>query len=257
MELCRAALVRQLLVLSPPQLCLAQRGIHGVLCIFSLLNPCKGSSDFLKRCSFPSLPFQGKGAWLGGSCSADAPGERGDLSPPRRRVPTRASDPPFEPEAAAQSTSQAGREELWKMEGYREASLRDHSLSGRTINSRAGRCLGVGLRSTTFPQAPCAGRAERSTWWMGLGREEARSGTEAELAVFCVLPQPPSSSSSSWQVCPAGHVWPPGSKCETVPTSGEVFSPLVLFWGWKEPGGVAWVPLRALFEAISRDVPSH
>lgn len=36
----------QAAALSPPQLCLAQRGIYGVFCIFSLLNPCKGSSDF-------------------------------------------------------------------------------------------------------------------------------------------------------------------------------------------------------------------
>lgn len=115
----------------------------------------------------------------------------------------------------------------------------------------------MGLRSTTFPQAlSLPGRAEQSTGRVGLGREEPRSGTEAELAAFRVLPQPPSSS-SSWQVCPAGYLRPPGSKCEIVPTSGEVFSPLVLFLGRKEPGGVAWVSLRALLGTISRAVPSH
>lgn len=46
-------------------------------------------------------------------------------------------DPPFKLEAASKSTSQAGREELCKMEGYREVSLRDHSLSARIINSLA------------------------------------------------------------------------------------------------------------------------
>lgn len=47
------------------------------------------------------------------------------------------SHPPFKLEAASKSTSQAGREELRKMEGYREVSLRDRSLSVRMINSLA------------------------------------------------------------------------------------------------------------------------
>lgn len=46
-------------------------------------------------------------------------------------------DPPFKLEAASKSTSQAGRVELCKMEGYREVSGRDHSLLVRIINSLA------------------------------------------------------------------------------------------------------------------------
>lgn len=46
-------------------------------------------------------------------------------------------DPPFTLEAASNSTSQAGGGEPPKMEGYREASLRDRGLSVRIISSPA------------------------------------------------------------------------------------------------------------------------
>ena len=46
-------------------------------------------------------------------------------------------DPPFKPEAASKSTSQAGGEEVCKMERYRQVSLRDRSLSVKIINSPA------------------------------------------------------------------------------------------------------------------------
>lgn len=46
-------------------------------------------------------------------------------------------DPPFKLEAASKSTSQAGREELREMEGYKEVSGRDQSLLVRKINCTA------------------------------------------------------------------------------------------------------------------------
>lgn len=71
-----------------PRRCLPSsegREFVGCFACFSFSNRVK-EDLILKRCSFPSLPFLGRGALLGGSCFAEPPGETGGLSLPNSRV---------------------------------------------------------------------------------------------------------------------------------------------------------------------------